>query len=73
MTALSEPLGRENALGHDCGCGGTMIKLEVQTRLSVHLPGNSSECAWTASPLDSWTCTVCGRTEFFARHPQIFT
>ncbi len=72
MTAVSEPLSREDMFGHKCNCGGEMVRLEVDSRLSVHLPGDTSECAWTASPLDSWTCTVCGRTEFFARNPGIF-
>lgn len=49
-----------------------MIRLEVDSRLSVHLPGNTSEACWTATPLDSWTCTDCGKTEFFARNPAVF-
>ncbi len=49
-----------------------MVRLEVESRLSVHLPGDSSEAHWTTTPLDSWTCTECGMTEFFARNPRLF-
>lgn len=57
---------------HSCRCGGGMVRLEVESRLSVHLPGDSSEAHWTTTPLDSWTCTECGMTEFFARNPRLF-
>jgi hypothetical protein len=57
---------------HTCACGGTMIRLEVESRLSVHLPGDSSAALWTMTPLDGFTCTTCGRTEFFARSVRHF-
>lgn len=57
---------------HTCHCGGSMIRLEVESRLSVHLPGDSSAALWTMTPLDSFTCTTCGRTEFFARNLHHF-
>ena len=55
------------------GCAGIMVPLTVGTRLSVHLPGDTPEAYWTATPLDAYTCTDCGRTELFARNPQIFS
>ncbi|HEX9855993.1 MAG TPA: hypothetical protein VGC47_11835 [Acidimicrobiia bacterium] len=53
-------------------CSGDMVKLEIGTRLSVHMPGDTPEAYWTATPLDSWTCTDCGKTDLFARNPRIF-
>jgi hypothetical protein len=68
---MTQPIAAETT-APPCGCGGSTIRLEVDGRLSVHLPGNSPEACWTATPLDSWTCVDCGRTEFFARNPSVF-
>lgn len=59
-------------VARSCECNGTMVPLVVGTRLSVHQPAEAPEAYWTATPLDAWTCTDCGRTELFARNPRIF-
>jgi hypothetical protein len=38
-------------------CSGDMVKLEIGTRLSVHMPGDTPEAYWT---------------DLFARNPRIF-
>lgn len=54
-------------------CGGKMRELQVGTRLTVHLPDDvEPEIFWTAAPLDAWTCTECGKTDLYARHPEAF-
>jgi ribosomal protein S27AE len=47
-------------------CGGILIPTRVVPDLYVSRRGNDHLAAWSAAPLDAWTCQVCGRTDFYA-------
>ena len=51
-------------------CGGDMVPTDVEDQLFVRRRGEGRRDGWSASQLDSFTCTTCGRTDLYASDPD---
>jgi ribosomal protein S27AE len=51
-------------------CGGNMVPTDVEDQLFVRRRGEGRRDGWSASQLDSFSCTDCGRTDLYASHPD---
>ena len=47
-----------------------MVPTDVEDQLFVRRRGEGSDVAWSASQLDSFSCTICGRTDLYASDPD---
>ncbi len=68
---LESPVDAEKRLPPRCSaCAGRLIPTEVEGQLYVRRRGDTSRSAWSATPLEGWTCYDCGRTDLYAAEPQ---
>ena len=51
-------------------CDAGMVPSEIQTRFQVRSRNGS---AWDTTPLETWSCRSCGKTELFARDPDVLS
>jgi len=71
MAMTEERVSELAGTNKKCNCDGRMVQSALCTGLSVRHPGETRAAYWSSSPLEAFTCIVCGRTELFAQNPGL--